>query len=97
MSQPAGFTPEAGGISLPAGLTYTPTGFVGPAPDILEGTIIASYRALRNDLAASLTTYNKLSELQAAFGVDQNSSESFGLRFVYPVAEHCNFSEWAWS
>lgn len=70
-AQPAGFTPEAGGISLPAGLTYTPAGFVGPAPDILEGTIIASYRALRNDLAASLTTYNKLSELQAAFGVDQ--------------------------
>lgn len=39
--------------------------------DIVEGNVLASYRALRTDLASSVREYRSLTDIQAVFGVDQ--------------------------
>lgn len=63
-----GFFPEASGVTLGATITY----MIGiDTYNVLEGTVYASYRALRNDLAASVVEYARLSDVQSAFGVDQ--------------------------
>lgn len=65
-----GFLAEAAGVTLPAALTWV-------SPEMVTFNILsaaevqASYRALRNDLAANVVEYADLSALQAAFGIDQ--------------------------
>ncbi len=51
-------------IDLLAGIQYL-------GNDVVEGKVVASYRALRVDLASDVKEFGKLSELQAEFGIDQ--------------------------
>lgn len=64
-----GFLASASGITLPAGLTYTDD--VPETYDILSGDVVASYRALRTDMAADVREFGRLSDVEAFFGVDQ--------------------------
>jgi hypothetical protein len=59
-----GFTPTLTNIELPASLTYL-------TMPILEGTVKASYRALRTDLYANVKEFSSLNDIKAVFGVDQ--------------------------
>jgi len=63
-----GFLPSANDVQLPAGLQYT---LGSDNFDIVAATVYADYRALRNDMAASLEEFSSLADLQAFFGVDQ--------------------------
>lgn len=51
-------------IDLLAGIQYN-------SNDVIEGKVLASYRALRVDLASTTKEYGSLTELQTTFGVDQ--------------------------
>lgn len=65
-----GFLAEGTGLSLPAVLTYTDADL--DTFDILTASkVLASYRGLRNDLAASVKDFKSLTDLQSFFGVDQ--------------------------
>ena len=59
-----GFVASLDNIELPGGLTYN-------SLPVLSGTVKADYRALRNDMAANIREFARLSDLQAFFGVDQ--------------------------
>lgn len=57
----ASVTASTTGVSLPSGLQAS-------GLDILAGTVLVTYRALRNDMAAVVAEFSKLSDIQSAFG-----------------------------
>jgi len=61
-----GYLPTAAAITLPAVLTYTVDLF-----PILSGNVLGEYRALRNDMAANVKEFGRLSDVEAFFGVTQ--------------------------
>lgn len=63
-----GFTAAEDNISLPAALEYVLDSNSFP---ILSGDVYANYRALRNDLAANVKSFSRLSDVQAFFGLTQ--------------------------
>jgi len=77
-----GFEADESGITLPAGLLYA----AGTESfEILEGNVEASYRALRNDMAANVREFERLSDVQAFFGIDQITPANplaFGLNIM---------------
>lgn len=64
-----GFLAAASSITLPAGLIYTDEELENY--DILSGNVLATYRALRTDMAADVREFGRLSDVEAFFGVDQ--------------------------
>ena len=73
-----GFVASAADISIPAGLQSA--GF-----DILEGNVSSSHRMLRNDLAANVAEFAKLSDVTAFFGTDQVTPQN-PLAFALQIA-----------
>jgi hypothetical protein len=63
-----GFTADADGVTLPLGLQ---TEVDSTLYDVLSGTFYASYRALRNDLAAEVREYEGTTDLTSVFGSGQ--------------------------
>jgi hypothetical protein len=59
-----GYMASASGITLPLGLTYD-------SLLVMEGDVVASYRALRIDLAAEVRNYVDVAALNSVFGADQ--------------------------
>ena len=59
-----GFEASVDGVTLPFGLLY------GGRP-VVYGNLVASYRALRTDLAAEIHQFTNTASLNAAFGVGQ--------------------------
>lgn len=47
------------------------TGLTANGLDVVSAKVVASYRALRVDLASSVREYKTLSDIQAVFGIDQ--------------------------
>lgn len=63
-----GFFPEDTGITLGATITHV----IGTNTyNVVSGTLYASYRALRTDLAASVAEYENLAAVEAVFGTEQ--------------------------
>jgi len=63
-----GFFPEETGITLGATITHV----IGTNTyNVVSGTLYASYRALRTDLASSVVEYANLAAVQAVFGAEQ--------------------------
>ena len=68
-STPAnGFLAAPEGVTLPTGLQYAGT---AANFDIISGTVLCSYRALRNDLASEVKSYANTAALIATFGAGQ--------------------------
>lgn len=63
-----GFTADADGITLPLGLQAEVDSTLY---DVIAGTLYASYRALRNDLAAEVREYEGTTDLTSVFGSGQ--------------------------
>lgn len=59
-----GFIADKNNISLPASLTH------GTLP-VVSGSVVASYRALRIDLASKVKEYTGIADLNSVFGTDQ--------------------------
>lgn len=63
-----GYLAAPEGLSLPSGLQYA----LGSANyDIISGSVVASYRALRTDLASEVKSYANTAALVATFGAGQ--------------------------
>lgn len=73
-----GFVASEDGITLPLGLTYD-------SLPILEGDVVASYRALRIDLASEVRNYTNVAALNAVFGATQITPQNplaYGLSYM---------------
>lgn len=79
---PTGFTADGTAISLPAVLQTT----IGVTTyTIISANVFADYRALRNDMAATVENYTSPTDIVAAFGVGQVSPANplaYGLQFM---------------
>lgn len=63
-----GFVVSAGNIALPSGLTHE---IGGSDFDVISGSLEASYRALRADLAAEVRSFSRTADLTSVFGTGQ--------------------------
>jgi len=63
-----GFLAHPEGITLPSGLQYVSG---SDSYDIVSGSVVASYRALRTDLASEVKSYANTAALVATFGAGQ--------------------------
>jgi len=82
ISEP-GFVADENGIELPAGLLFS----VGVNDfEIIDGSVYASYRGLRNDLATQLREFTDIAEIYALYGNSSQVTPQNPLGFASSIA-----------
>ena len=62
---------------------------------ILEGTVKASYRALRTDLYANVKEFSSLNDIKAVFGVDQITPQNPLAYALFIMKQNSYRTSWA--